>query len=338
MKTASAVAFLLLVHCCVSSARGQTLEWTRQLGTSNDDESFGVSADGLGNVYISGFINFSDEGPFAGGLNEAFISKYNSGGELQWTRQLGTISFEESLGVSADGLGNVYISGDTLGSLGGTNAGGYDAFISKYDAGGELQWTRQFGTSESDASFGVSADGLGNVYISGDTLGSLGGTNAGASDAFISKYDAGGELQWTRQLGTSDRDWGNSVSADGQGNVYISGFTSGSLGGPNAGEWDAFVSKYDASGILKWTRQLGTSDRDVSNAVSADGLGSVYISGWTQGSLGGPFAGGWSDAFVTKFTGVPEPSAFTSLLLSIMATPLLRHRRRSGRLSHASNV
>ena len=31
---------------------------------------------------------------------------------------------------------------------------------------------------------------------------------------------------------------------------------------------------------------------------------------------------------------VPEPSAFTLLLLGIMATPLLRHRRRAGRLSN----
>ena len=109
-----------------------------------------------------------------------------------------------SCGVSADGLGNVYISGWTDGSLGGTNAGGCDAFLSKYDASGTLEWTRQLGTSEYDMSYGVSADGLGNVYISGDTEGSLEGTNAGGSDAFLSKYDASGTLEWTQQLGTSE--------------------------------------------------------------------------------------------------------------------------------------
>ena len=109
------------------------------------------------------------------------------------------------------------------------------------------------------ASYGVSADGLGNVYISGYTYGSLGGPNAGSDDAFVSKYDAAGTLQWTRQLGTSAIDRSYGVSADGLGNVYISGYTSGSLGGPNAGGNDAFVSKYDAAGTLQWTRQLGTS-------------------------------------------------------------------------------
>ena len=60
----------------------------------------------------------------------------------------------------------------------------------KYDAAGNLQWTRQLGTSSNDAGFDVSADGFGNIYITGSTLGSLGGTNAGRYDAFISKYDA----------------------------------------------------------------------------------------------------------------------------------------------------
>ena len=88
---------------------------------------------------------------------------------FQWTRQLGTSADDDSYGVSADGLGNVYISGYTDGSLGGPNAGSDDAFVSKYDAAGNFQWTRQLGTSATDDSYGVSADGLGNVYFSGYT-------------------------------------------------------------------------------------------------------------------------------------------------------------------------
>jgi hypothetical protein len=44
--------------------------------------------------------------------------------------------------------------------MGGTNAGSYDAFVAKYDAGGSLQWTRQLGTSATEFCNGVSADGL----------------------------------------------------------------------------------------------------------------------------------------------------------------------------------
>ena len=63
-------------------------------------------------------------------------------------------------------------------------------------------WTEQLGTSSDDESRGVSADGLGNVYMTGYTQGNLGGTNAGDKDAFLSKYDDDGTLLWTQQLGT----------------------------------------------------------------------------------------------------------------------------------------
>jgi len=44
------------------------------------------------------------------------------------------------------------IPGYTEGSLAGVNAGLYDAFVRKYDGGGNLLWTRQIGTSGNDFS------------------------------------------------------------------------------------------------------------------------------------------------------------------------------------------
>ncbi len=132
-------------------------------------------------------------------------------------------------------------------------------------------------------------------------------------------------VEWTRQLGTSSWDLSNDVAADALGNVFISGYTQGSLGGPNAGSADAFVSKYDSSGSLLWTRQFGTSRTDHSYGVAADPLGNVFISGYTTGSLGGPYAGG-GDAFLVKLT-VPEPS--TILIVTAAGLPMLLKRRRN---------
>ena len=70
------------------------------------------------------------------------------------------------------------MSGETFG----------DVFVSKYDSGGTRLWTQKDGKREdSDKSAAVSADGMA-VYISGHTFGSLGGPNAGVTDAFVSKY------------------------------------------------------------------------------------------------------------------------------------------------------
>jgi len=73
-------------------------------------------------------------------------------------------------GIAVDEFGNVYLSGVTRGNLGVPNAGGDDdAFIAKYNAVGERDWTRQIHLEQSDGlgSPSLSLDGLGNAYISG---------------------------------------------------------------------------------------------------------------------------------------------------------------------------
>jgi hypothetical protein len=216
------------------------LRWTRQLGTSSYTVSHGVATDGDGNIYISGVTDGS-----LGGVNrgreDAFVAKYSAEGALRWTRQLGSPEDEQASSVAADAEGNVYIAGWTNGLLGGSQAGSSDAFVAKYSAEGALRWTRQLGTSEPDSANGVATDRNGNVYISGSTDGSLGGTNQGFDDAFLAKYSAEGALRWVRQLGTYSDDLGSSVATDGEGNVYISG--SGSPG-TSQGMYDAFVAKY----------------------------------------------------------------------------------------------
>ncbi|MHB1158488.1 MAG: SBBP repeat-containing protein [Phycisphaerales bacterium] len=57
--------------------------------------------------------------------------------------------------------------------------------------------------------------------------------------------DDGPSLAWIRQIGTTSDDYSNSVAVDGAGNAWISGSTGGSLGGPNAGDADAFLAKFE---------------------------------------------------------------------------------------------
>ena len=293
------VNWLLLVTLLPVPVKAQTLSWKRQLGTFDSDESRGVATDSKGNVYISGDTTGSLAGANQGN-NDAWVAKYNSGGTLMWKRQLGTSNEDRSNGVATDSKGNVYISGDTTGSLAGANQGSTDDWVAKYNSGGTLVWKRQLGASNDGDSSGVATDSKGNVYISGSTQGSLAGANQGSRDAWVAKYNSAGTLVWKRQLGTSDDDTSSSVATDSKGNVYISGYTTGSLAGDLQGSTDDWVAKYNSGGTLVWKRQLGTSSRDGSSGVATDSKGNVYISGSTQGSLAGANQGS-RDAWVAKY-------------------------------------
>ncbi len=273
--------------------------WTAQIGTSSYDFSTSVAVDASGNAYISGYTGGDLGGTNMGGW-DAFLTKYDSSGNELWSQQIGTSSTDDSWSVAVDASGNAYITGGTGGDLGGTSAGGTDAFLTKYDSSGNEIWSQQIGTSSGDSSDSVAVDGFGNAYITGRTYGNLGGTNAGGWDAFLTKFDSLGNELWSQQIGTSSGDFSNSVAVDGSGNAYISGRTSGDLGGTNAGGYDAFLIKYDSSGDELWSQQIGTSDDDVSHSVAVDGSGNAYISGYTNGDLGGTNDGN-NDAFLAKF-------------------------------------
>jgi hypothetical protein len=274
--------------------------WSRQIGTAGTDVSDSIAVDTSGNIYIGGGTAGSLGGPSAGTI-DAFLTKYDGAGSVLWSRQIGTTVYDSCHTVAVDTSGNVYISGETEGSLGGPNAGSSDAFLTKYNSSGNLQWSRQIGTADYDISTYMALDASGNAYISGWTYGSLGGPSAGTIDAFLTKYDSAGNVLWSRQLGTTDFDVSYSVAVDASGNAYMSGTTAGSLGGPNAGGDDAFLTKYDGAGNVLWSRQIGTGADDTSRSVAVDPSGNAYISGYTFGSLGGPAAGFFDDAFLTKY-------------------------------------
>ena len=116
-----------------------------------------------------------------------------------------------------------------------------------------------------DAAQALSADRQGNIYVTVCTEGGLSGPSAGGEDAFLSKYDANGNLQWIKQFGGPGHDFGNDVSADGLGNVYVSGQTEAN--GLNKGNYDVYIRKFDAAGNQLWAKQLGTPLWDEFGAV-----------------------------------------------------------------------
>jgi len=276
-----------------------TYQWTLQFGTSSEDRAEGIGVDASGNIYVAGQTAGALSGMNAGS-SDGFLRKYNSSRAHQWTQQFGTSSADvvEALAIGANGT--IYVAGQTAGALVGTNAGGQDAFVRAYNAAGGHLWTQQFGTSTNDVAFGLGPDPSGAIYVSGNTDGSLSGTSAGGQDSFVRKYASDGTPGWIQQFGTSVIDLGRGVAVDASANVYMVGFTTGSLGGTNAGNYDAYLRKWDSSGTHIWTQQYGTSVQDYAQDVAISPTGNVLVTGYTQGALVGTNAG-MTDAYARKF-------------------------------------
>jgi hypothetical protein len=219
---------------------------------------------------------------------------------VDWSRQFGTVGFDVSWGVSTDASGNAYVAGSVEGRLPNqTHRGGTDAFVRAFDASGNVLWTRQFGTRRYDAAYETAVDATG-VYVAGETVGRLGASSLGASDAFIRKYDLAGGLLWTRQFGTSRVDYANNVVVDAT-QIYVVGATFGHFAGETQrGDGDAFLAAFALDGSPSWTQQFGTRRFDVGYANVVDATG-VYAIGTTAGRLPGEQRQGELDAMVHRF-------------------------------------
>lgn len=299
--------------------------WSTQAGTGNDEIGVSIAVDTAGNTYVGGTTNGNFGAPY-GGSGDSFISKFDSNGDMVWTKQLNGPSNDTIAAITVDAAGNVYASGYTHTDLAGPHAGRDDAFVIKFDSDGNEIWGAQIGTGENDRSNSVAVDDAGNVFITGETRGDLGRTNVSSDEAFTAKFDPLGDIVWIRQIGAGSFTFGYDVVTDSGGNVYMSGMTEGDLFGL-VGNKDAFVIKYDSAGNEVWSDQFGTPQSDSGNAVALGPSGALYVSGNTSGFLG-DFSGGTLnlDAYVVKYDRIPEP--VTLSLLSVGGLALLRKRNK----------
>jgi hypothetical protein len=94
-----------------------TLLWTKQLGSSTSDSSFGVATDSGGNVFTAGTTLGALKGSNRGGF-DAWVAKYSPNGKLWWLRQEGTRRSDYASDVATDSNGHVLVTGFTSGNLG----------------------------------------------------------------------------------------------------------------------------------------------------------------------------------------------------------------------------
>ncbi len=281
--------------------------WAEKAGGSNWDQGFGISTDTVGNVYIIGwFIDIATFGSFtltSSGVNDIFVAKMDTNGNWLWVEKAGASDIDIGYGISNDSDGNSFVTGNfhgtaSFGSFTLTSSGYEDIFVAKLDTNGNWLWAEKAGGSDvnADVGRGISTDTDGNVYVTGDfrgmaNFGSFTLTSSGWNDIFVAKLDNNGNWLWVVKAGGSgNNDYGDGISTDEDGNIYVAGCftdiaTFGSFTLTSSGDADVFVTKLDADGNWLWVTQACGDSYIRVKGISTSAEGNVYISGYFQSTI-----------------------------------------------------
>lgn len=255
-----------------------TVTWQKTYGGKGDDLAYSVRQTPDGGYIVAGAMSSTG----SSGL-DYWVLKLDSSGTILWQQTYGGSSTDMAYASHPTEDGGLVVAGGAM-SFG---AGGYDFWILKLNAAGNVVWQRAFGGTLDDIAFSIDETSDGGYLMAGFTV-SFG---AGSNDFWILKLDSGGLIEWQKTYGGTALDWAFAARQTPEGGYIAAGRTD-SFGGGGADVW---VLKLDSSGNPAWQKTFGGGSLDYAYSVWRAQDGSFIVGGVT-----GSFGAGSYDAAVLK--------------------------------------
>jgi hypothetical protein len=264
------------------------LLWLTYFGKLNGDFAYDLSCDFNGNIFMGGtttstnfFTNVSSFQQVFGGNTDAFIAKFSKDGMLKWSTYYGGLGVEDIHVLTTDVFGNVFGSGGTNSFNLNTSPGCIqssldalrDCYIIKFDSLGNRIFSSYLGGVGQDDAFGLATDGLGNLYMGGQTsstnftttISAYQPTLVGMTDMFLTKISPIGNLLYSTLIGGTDDDVINRMKMKNN-EIYLFGTTASTnfpmLGTSNysvlPGFYNLVIIRLSSSGQPNYSTYFGS--------------------------------------------------------------------------------
>ncbi len=323
--------------------------WVKSIGGLDSDIVRSINLDLLGYIYITGyFSNTVDFDPGIGVTNitskggcDIFALKLDSFGNLVWVKSIGGTGTAASMASTIDLSNNIYLTGWYTGTVDFdpssniyniSSNGDIDIFILNLDSSGNFLWVKSIGDSNRDEVWSITTDLDGNhVYLTGRFKGTVDFdpgnsiynlSSMGYYDAFILKLDYLGNFIWAKSLGGPNWDYGNVITINSKGNIYISGGFSDTVVFDQGngyttlecnGNADIFIGEIDVLGNFIWVKGIGgVGSQDICTSLIANDANDIYLTGSFQNTVDfDPNIGitnltaiGFRDIYIAKLTPI----------------------------------
>ena len=261
---------------------GSAALYSTVIGGDGFDNAYGLVVDGQGNAYITG-QTFETTGPkfpvtqgavdmTHNGRTDAFVTIFDAAGKnLISSTLLGGAESDAGNAIALDSSRNIYVTGSTGSPSFPTTSGAYDMvhngdddfFVTRLGPNGaSLEYSTFVGGSRYDYGTGIAVDPFGNACVTGHALSwsfpttpdALDRTSSDSGDVVLLKLDRNGEkLLYSTLYGGKFHDIGTGIALDGNGGLYVGGYTystdfpttPGAFDESKNAAYDPFVLKID---------------------------------------------------------------------------------------------
>lgn len=278
------------------------IEWEENYGGSTLDEAADIQQTSDGGYIIAG-SSASDDVDLSGnnGMNDYWVFKLDASGTVEWENNFGGSAMDEANSVEQTDDGGFIVGGysesddqDVSG-----NHGGYDYWVLKLDAAGNMEWEDHYGGSEADLLSEVRQTDDGGYILtggSGSNDGDVSG-NEGDRDLWMVKLDPTGSIEWEENHGGNDYDQGTAIDLTDDGGFIIGGVKQVSFSSRNL-----WLLKLDDTGALEWEENYGGGDKESAGAIQETDAGTFIVAGRASsddGDVSGNY--GLNDLWVLEF-------------------------------------
>lgn len=204
-------------------------------------------------------------------------------GKLPWlSRYDGPPHFDDvATSVATDSLGNTYVAGYSC-----QDEGCDEQTITtiKYDANGQQAWAARYNTGCVNETTGITVDRSGDIFV----IAAACATNSNSNYITI-KYDSTGNQLWVREYDNGGYDYPRAITADSEGNVFVTG---SSCVGP--GDclgcfttcnviYDMAIAtvKYGSDGQQLWAHRYANGNPNDAYVIEVHPSGNIYLAGFS---------------------------------------------------------
>jgi len=269
-----------------------TMEWTRTIDTSGIERANSVQQTSDGGYIIAGNYRFDIPPTW----DNFWLVKTNATGYMEWEVPWGGNGTDVAYSAQETKDGGFIAAGSTMNYYtienGTMSFGSTDAVLVKTDSGGNIEWNRTYGRSDTVEQFYSVQQTFDGQYIAAGYTNSSG---TGSFDFWLIKIGSDGSVIWSRTFGGLDDDYAYSVQQTCDDGYVIAGSAySSSYSSP-----DYLIVKTDANGNEEWSQIYDTGDTDQAQSIHETRDGGYIVAGYTYYSGGGVS----TDAWLVKICG-----------------------------------